>query len=48
MPNKDFENFELRLVKLREESHEDFIVADTVFAEQFNSRLEDVFPRDVL
>lgn len=48
MLNKDFENFELKLVKLREESTEDFSVAKKTFDEQFASRLEEVFPRDIL
>jgi hypothetical protein len=48
MLNKDFENFELKLVKLREESAEDFSAAEKVFDEQYAGRLEEVFPRDIL
>jgi hypothetical protein len=48
MPSKVFENFELKLVKLREESREDFDVAEKVFTQEYTQRLEEVFPRDVL
>jgi hypothetical protein len=48
MLNKDFENFELRLVKLKEESLEDFSAAEKVFDDIYKARLEEIFPRDVL
>jgi hypothetical protein len=48
MFSKDFENFELRIKKLREESLEDFENAERVFEENYRERLEDIFPRDVL
>lgn len=48
MPSKDFENFELRLKTLREESQEVYEVADVLFSERFENHLEDIFPRDVL
>lgn len=45
---KDFENFELRLKKLREESHEDFVAAEKIFSENYEHHLQEIFPRDVL
>jgi len=48
MLNKDFENFELRLKTLREESQEDFSRAEKIFNERYAARLEDIFPRDIL
>ena len=45
---KDFENFELRLQTLREESLESFEVAESIFEEKFQEHLETVFPRDIL
>lgn len=48
MPNKEFENFELKLLKLREESLEYYDVAETKFNEIYKSRLEEIFPRDIL
>jgi len=45
---KDFENFDLRLKKLREESREDFERAEKIFEEHFKQTLESIFPRDVL
>jgi hypothetical protein len=46
--NKDFENFELKLVKLSEESLEDFNGAEKIFEEKYAQRLEEIFPRDIL
>ncbi len=46
--NKDFENFELKLVKLREESWEIFEDAERNFDEQYKAKLEHIFPRDIL
>jgi hypothetical protein len=46
--NKDFENFELKLVKLREESAEDFSAAEKIFDEKHTQRLDEIFPRDIL
>jgi len=48
MPSKDFENFELKLTKLREESHEDFELAEKSFDDIYLHRLEEIFPRDIL
>ena len=48
MLNKTFENFELKLVKLREESLEDFTAAESKFQEKYSQRLEEIFPRDIL
>lgn len=48
MPNKEFEKFELKLLKLREESREDFDVAEKVFQETYSHWLKEVFPRDIL
>jgi hypothetical protein len=45
---KDFENFELRLKTLREESREDFDRAEKLFDEKYRCRLEEIFPRDIL
>lgn len=45
---KDFENFELRLIKLQEESTEDFKRADQLFHKEYKKTLEDLFPRDLL
>jgi len=46
--NKDFENLELRLQNLREESQDIFRAGEEQFAERYEKLLEDVFPRDVL
>jgi len=48
MPNKDFENFEAKLVKLREEAHESLDAAEKLFDETYLARLEEIFPRDIL
>jgi len=48
MLNKDFENFEMRIQKLREESLEDFEIAEKVFKENFEKGLMSILPRDVL
>lgn len=48
MPSKDFENFELRLKTLREESREDFDVAEKLFTDKYATRLDEIFPRDIL
>lgn len=48
MLNKDFENFELRLKTLREESREDFDRAENMFKENYSQKLEEIFPRDIL
>lgn len=45
---KDFENYELRLIKLREDSRESFDMAEKYFSERYTSHLEDIFPRDIL
>lgn len=46
--NKDFENFELRLKTLREESREDFDRAENMFKKNYSQKLEEIFPRDIL
>lgn len=48
MLNKTFENFETKLVKLREESLEDFTAGESKFQEKYSQRLEEIFPRDIL
>lgn len=48
MLSKTFENFEAKLVKLREESLEDFTVAESQFQESYAHRLNEIFPRDIL
>jgi len=48
MPTKDFENFELRLKTLREESREDFDSAENIFKDKYENHLVEIFPRDVL
>lgn len=48
MLSKDFENFELRLIKLREESWEHFEKAEKIFEQHYKKWLERIFPRDVL
>lgn len=45
---KDFENFELRLKTLREESKESVERAETLFEEKYAPQLKNVFPRDIL
>jgi hypothetical protein len=45
---KDFENFELRLKKLREESREDFERAEKLFNVEYKKTVESIFPRDIL
>ena len=46
--NKDFENFELKLQALREEQRELYDVAENIFQESYASKLENIFPRDIL
>lgn len=48
MLSRDFENFELRLMKLREESLEDFEAAEKIFDENYQKHLQEIFPRDIL
>lgn len=45
---KDFENFEARLKTLREESREDFDIAEKYFDERYGEQLKKIFPRDIL
>lgn len=45
---KDFENFEMRLQKLREESLEHFERAEKYFLENYSPQLSEIFPRDIL
>lgn len=48
MLSKTFENFEAKLIKLTEESLEDFKSAENIFQQNYKARLEEIFPRDVL
>jgi len=48
MFGKEFENFELKLQKIREESQEDFSHAEALFTSEYKTSLEQLFPRDIL
>lgn len=48
MMNKDFENFELRLKTIREDSLESFDAAEKIFEDTYKNKLEEIFPRDIL
>ena len=45
---KDFENFELRLQKLREQSREAFEQSQKIFETRYERALEHLLPEDVL
>lgn len=45
---KDFENFELKLKKLREESLEQFQHAEHIYSSKYEKQVENIFRRDVL
>ncbi len=48
MFGKEFENFELKLQKIREESQENFSHAEDLFTSEYKASLEQLFPRDIL
>jgi len=48
MLSKDFENLELRLQKIREESEDIFRASEEAYREAFEGLMERVFPRDIL
>lgn len=45
---KDFENYELRIQKLRELSRESFEAAQKIFQESYERRMESLLPEDIL
>lgn len=45
---KDFENYELRLQKLKEQSREYFLQAESYFSLNYEVFVREVFPRDIL
>lgn len=48
MIQKDFENYELRLKRLSEESREFFEQSQKIFEEQYSEKLNYIFPEDIL
>lgn len=48
MLGKEFENYEIRLQRLKEESFESFEKAENIFKRDYEQTLSKIFPRDIL